>query len=279
MTPKPQTLPRPKPARLPRRNRVTAILSLICTDGVLMLADTEETLSKESKSECDKLRNYLCPHGQVLLGAAGDSQLCEFAMRQIGLSLLQQERTWEEIETDLNELNHRIFRETIGIYQGLPADIIPNWIEMLIAVQTKNQVRVFEWRHTAVVPISGLHVSIGAGVTQMHPLLRDMQFSIPARCMLLLGVNIMRQTKRMVQGCGGKTEAVALHPTGSRTHYFSETTSKVEKFAEALSIQINELWWVLVTDPWGEKGDFSTLSAEFSKNMQGFREEYQRIMQ
>lgn len=56
MTPKPFPYSlRIKVERLPVRNRMTAILSLTFIGGVLMMADTEETLTTDAKSSCDKL--------------------------------------------------------------------------------------------------------------------------------------------------------------------------------------------------------------------------------
>ncbi len=84
-----------------------------------MLADTEETTSQETKSECDKLRHFVLPYGQMLIGGAGDSHFIEYAMRQITLSLLQQPRSWPEIENDLNSLSHRISMRQWGNMKAL----------------------------------------------------------------------------------------------------------------------------------------------------------------
>lgn len=257
---------------------MTAILGLTCTDGILMLADTEESLSQESKSECDKLRSYLCPNGQVLLGGAGQSHLVEYAMRHIGLSLLQKRRTWEEIEVDLNVLNRRIFQETLGPYQGFAAGVVPEWIDMLIAVQSFGQLRLFKWTQTTVIPANTYHTSIGAGVAQMHPMLLDMNFVFSAKAMLLFGVYVMRQTKRIVQSCGGKTEAVALRPDGTRTYFFSEQTSRVEEFLVALNDYTLGTIWSLVSGISGDEEDFEKTCGSIPADIKHLRDEYQELL-
>jgi 20S proteasome alpha/beta subunit len=53
---------------------MTAILGLNYLDGVLMMADTEETTSTATKSECDQLYRFTFPIGTVITGGAGDGQ-------------------------------------------------------------------------------------------------------------------------------------------------------------------------------------------------------------
>jgi hypothetical protein len=63
---------------------MTAIIGFNYLDGALMLADTEETLGTDAKSECDKLSPFnfaiRCKDGKqkvamVVTGGAGDSHL------------------------------------------------------------------------------------------------------------------------------------------------------------------------------------------------------------
>ena len=54
--------------------------------------------------------------------------------------------------------------------------------------------------------------------------------------MLLYGTRIMLQAKRMVQGVGGKTEAIALHD-GARTHFYG---SKNMRLVEELVSEIED---------------------------------------
>ena len=62
---------------------MTAILGMNYLDGVLMLADTEETTSSATKSECDKLYRFTFPIGTVITGGAGDATLIEYANQEM----------------------------------------------------------------------------------------------------------------------------------------------------------------------------------------------------
>ena len=50
---------------------------------MLMMVDTEETMSTAAKSECDKLYRFPFPIGTVSTGGAGDSNLVTYANQQL----------------------------------------------------------------------------------------------------------------------------------------------------------------------------------------------------
>lgn len=256
---------------------MTAILALICSDGILMMADTEEAFSPESKGECDKLQAYTRPHGQIVMGAAGDSAISEYAMREIGTSILSDPQSWDQIEAALKDLNRRIFRETIGQYKGLPPEVIPPYISMLIAIQSAGNTRLFRWEHTVVRPI-GEHTSIGAGISHLQPYLRDTSFVLPSRCMLLFGVHAMSQTKRTVQGCGGKTEAIVLHPDSKRTYFYSDMTTRIEQFVVSLIDYTNKMIWTSVAGFEASDKDLERAFSSLPSQVRRLRGEYAAIV-
>ena len=71
--------PKPHPYRLPERKAMTAIIGLHYLNGIVMLADTEEWLGPDAKSECDKLYRFICPTGVMVIGGSGSSHLIECA--------------------------------------------------------------------------------------------------------------------------------------------------------------------------------------------------------
>jgi 20S proteasome alpha/beta subunit len=214
---------------------MTAILGMNYLDGVLMMADTEETTSSFTKSECDKLCRFIFPIGTVITGGAGDGHLIECANQEMhqffakgGGQSPDVKWTPEDILAALNTFAQNFFRETIGQYEGLAADLVPNFA-MLVAVNYEKRSYLFRWEGNRVVFIpSPLHASIGSGMIQLNPMLRDVQFSASKESMLFLGVRMMFHAKRIVQAVGGKTEAIALENAGT-THYFGmEAAQKVE---------------------------------------------------
>lgn len=237
------TLPKPpcrhpKPMRLPVSKRMTAILGMNYLDGVLMMADTEEWLGGDAKSECDKLYRFVFPIGTVVMGGAGDSHLIECANQELHQLFATGEAqtpdkkiTPETALRTLNDFAVRFLRETYKPYKGLMVDSLPE-IEMLIAINFNNkQTHLFRWSQSRVVWIpSSQHTSIGVGRMQLQSLLRDARFVASKECMLFHGIKMMSYTKRSVRDVGGKTEALALQNDGA-THYFGiDALQKIEEF-------------------------------------------------
>jgi 20S proteasome alpha/beta subunit len=218
--------PYPKIERLPRGKRVTAIIGFNYLDGVLLLADTEETLGDSAKSQCDKLYRFNFPSGTVITGGAGDSHHIDCANQDMQMFFSSRTaKTLPEVLEVLNEFAGRFFKKVI-----LPAKDFSSGVEMLIAVNCdRKSSLLFSWKTNRVVWIAPpQHASIGSGMSWTHPLLRDIQFSPSKESALFHGLKVMYQTKRAVAGVGGKTEAVALQ-NDSRTHWFGTmATQKVE---------------------------------------------------
>ena len=77
---------------------MTAILGFSCGDGVLMMADTEETTSSFTKSEADKLSRFLSQWGPVITGGAGDSHFIDCAEQELAQFLAVEALPRSEVE-------------------------------------------------------------------------------------------------------------------------------------------------------------------------------------
>jgi hypothetical protein len=208
---------------------MTAILGLSYLDGVLMMADTEESLGGDAKSECDKLYRFSFPSGTVVTGGAGDSHLIECANQDLHQFFARTVKTapGEMLET-LNGFALNFFEETVSPLRGFQYE--PG-LEMLIAVNcNKQSTLLFKWAQNRVILIAPpQHTSIGSGVVQIHPMLRDVQFVASKECMLFHGLRMMYHAKRAVVGVGGKTEAFALQNDGATHSFGTIATQKIEE--------------------------------------------------
>src|SRR5258708_2550290 len=110
---------------------MTAILGFNHLDGVLMLADSEEVTSYESKSECDKIERFICPIGTVITGGAGDSHLIACANQEL-LAFMRQMKPEHDVIAEITNFAASFWEEAIGPYRGFVKDYIPDF-EMLIA--------------------------------------------------------------------------------------------------------------------------------------------------
>ena len=104
-------------------------------------------------------------------------------------------------------------------YRGLEA-LAPGFPDTLIAVNIRPRSWLFNWQRNKVFLLPQFtHAAIGTGIAQLHPMLRDVQFSGTCETMLFHGVRMMFHAKRAVPGVGGQTEAIALWNDG-RTRLF-----------------------------------------------------------
>jgi 20S proteasome alpha/beta subunit len=65
------------PKRLPRNRKLTIAAGFVCVDGVILCADTQETISGYTKNETEKIRLFKDQGLCVAITGAGDSELIE----------------------------------------------------------------------------------------------------------------------------------------------------------------------------------------------------------
>jgi hypothetical protein len=193
---------------------VTIIAGFQCTDGILMCSDTERSLSADSKSQVNKVPHFQLGKLTTAIGGSGDGPLIDYVTQDLVRHLAKESYDWKTIEAGLNSYAQETFSKHIRPYAGLPRDFIPD-VSFLIAIGMEGQARLFKWERNFayVVPLMR-HMSIGIGVLQSEQLLSEIQFYYPYRRMLFFAVRMMQQVKQLVQGCGGKTEAVFLATNG-----------------------------------------------------------------
>src|SRR5437879_4625779 len=82
--PKPQSSPRPYPARLLRRKRVTFIGAFKCWDGAVLFADGQETVQDHGKWDVQKVYLQETPgFFRVFMTASGDSNGIEMIWAEV----------------------------------------------------------------------------------------------------------------------------------------------------------------------------------------------------
>jgi hypothetical protein len=217
---------------------VTIIAGFQCTDGMLMCADTEQTIGRESKSQAHKIQ--VLPFGEltVAVGGSGDSALCDFVTRGIFKVLQHCKNNVDEVEGELRKYCKKIFNENIRVWRGFDKDLVPE-VSFLIAISSTNGSRMFKWENNLFsVLYPQQHASIGVGIIQSETLMEDIQFYYPSRQMFFFAVRMMQKVKQLVQGCGGNTEVVFLKH-GAKFHWrpglfeiqkVENVSSKAEEF-------------------------------------------------
>jgi hypothetical protein len=265
---------------------MTAILGMHYINGVLMMADTEESLGVDAKSECDKLERFIFKlgnnSGTVLTGGAGDTHLIECANQELHRLFAAGIKQGDEVVQVLNEFAGMFFERSMQGYEGSHPDYAPHF-DMLIAVNIRPMTWLFKWHRNRVVLVPPLtHVSVGSGETQLHPMLRDCQLSGVDEVMLFLGLRMMFYTKRQVVGVGGKTEAVALQNDGITHFWGTDTTAKIEALVSNLDRFLTQYLYTSISHVTANVKDVEKAVnknlADLPKMMRMYRREYKKII-
>ena len=269
---------------------MTAIVGFTCFDGVLMMADTEETTSAYTKSDCDKLYRFVCPVGTVLTGGAGDAHLIDCANQELhqflAAGILKSSDTpvnGEQIRQSLNSFAQNFFGDTTAQYVGAGMNPLPS-LEMLIAVNyERKHTLLFRWVHNRVLCVApSRHDCIGSGVVQLHPMLRDFQFVPTKETALFCGIRMMHHAKRIVQGVGGKTEAVALLHDGRTMYFGTDNTERIEALVSNFEEFLGKFVYTTVSSISTECPETESNVAEnftrFSGIFKQYRDEYKQLL-
>jgi hypothetical protein len=261
---------------------MTAIIGFGYLDGVLMLADTEETTSGYTKSECDKLYRFIFPQGTVVTGGAGDSHFIDCANQEL-FTFMQKFNAKKSWHVQLSKFTKTFWKESIMPHQRFPQDLIPN-IEMLIAINANKKTALFRWHKNKLLWVPAYrHVSIGCGEVQIHPMLRDVQFPATWESTLFYGIRMMFHAKRIVQFVGGKTEAIVLSNDGLSRIFNLETTQKIEDLVVNFEQFIDKVIYSSVSNVSQVVKGVDENVADFLHNslptcLHQYREEYRRIL-
>jgi len=253
---------------------VTAILGFNCTDGVLLFADTEMSFSDSgTKSEGDKLRVLRPPHGTIITGSAGTVDDIEYANFRLAEELLQKPPTsGAGIQSQLEKLTAKIANK-----HGRWLDI-----DMLIGIRphTTKQTLLFKWTGDLVYPLrEEFRACAGSGVIQLDPLLRRIDFTGNAEAMLWYGTKLMLEAKRMVQGVGGKTEALLLrHADSGYTQYPTEMMDRIEYLVIEMERVGNERLIPFIAGTEVRQGDTELALRNIKGALSSIGDKYQAII-
>jgi hypothetical protein len=204
---------------------VTIIAGFQCNEGVLMCSDTEESISETSKSQVRKVPYFRIGKMTVAIGGAGDSIFVDYVTQDLAKYLANAPRTWKTLEDELKEYVRRIFREYVRPWSGFPAQFVPS-AEFLIAVSMDGRASLFQWQRNHLHYLGLGNASIGIGTVLSQQIIAQIPADLPYNKTLFFAIRMMQAVKRLVPGCGGKTETIFLGHKGFITW---SGTSKVEE--------------------------------------------------
>jgi len=214
---------------------VTIIAAFQCRDGLLMCADSEQSIGSEAKAQARKILLVKTPSYNVGIGGAGDSSSIEYIQNELRQRIALDRPTWDSVDSWLQRFAIEMWEACIGPYRGFDSRYAPEDLEFLIGLQAQGEYRLYKWQRRVVYQIvDRAPTSIGAGIIQSEMLLNELQFALPltASEMCLLAVRMMLKVKQLVQGCGGKTEMILLRSDGGLTVLSTKVIESVEHLVE-----------------------------------------------
>jgi len=221
-----------------RRKALTIAAGFMCTDGVVICADTQHTtgISKFDKGKIEWIAGPAFDTWMVVAGA-GDSSYIAMVLDEL--------RTAFPRCKSLQAAKRLISKTILQIYKD---HIVPFWnmsdsqcpvVALIVAARIGGKVRLWEVSSTAV-SVCGTSGFVGIGADTADRLSRWLYSQpLPLRVAAPLAAEILAETKRTVPDCGGKTHICVIPNgeegigiTGSRAHPDREFCFGLNVFVE-----------------------------------------------
>jgi 20S proteasome alpha/beta subunit len=246
---------KPKRKRPWRRSKMTIAAGFVCLDGIVLCADTQETITGYTKNSTEKIRLWRDGGLNIAITGAGDTELIETISARVERALYSvypatgfwpTDRVRDIIQNDMSES----FRKYILPYAPFPKDDRP-WCELLILVTVSNGVSEYECLFRAsgtIVREINLHAEcIGSGLILAKSLIeRFYHMGMNLDEVVLAACYIMYRTKKWVDGCGGKTDIVISSKKnqffgGIAGYEIEELERQFEQFEESVNWLMTDL--------------------------------------
>jgi hypothetical protein len=237
--PHPSAYPKPKPERLPRRKTVTIAAGLKCLDGIVICADSEETISESAKRQVIKLelRPATFPDQDdpvAIFTGAGDSVFIDEVINEMWSAAVKtSEKELDKVVQAMQTANRLYHRKIWKIYPPLYSTSDLPDADLLFAVWAKDGYGLYEARSVKFRPVKDF-ATIGCGESLAHYICDPAHKSI-ARTVkaVTLAIYMLAKVKDHVPGCGGDSRIAILTHTGGTNML---DTFKTDKIAQHLSL-------------------------------------------
>lgn len=234
---------------------MTIAAGFVCSEGIVLCADTQETVAGYTKNSTEKIRLRRDGGLNIAITGAGDTELIESIGARIEHALCSEyplngfwppDRVQEIIQ---NELANS-FRMYIAPYANFPKDDRP-WCDLLILVTVSNGVSEYECLFrasgTTLREIDFNADCVGSGLILAKSLIeRFYSRGMNLDEMVLAACYVMYQTKKWVDGCGGKTDIVISSKKnqffgGIAGYEIEDLERQFESFEESVNWLITDL--------------------------------------
>lgn len=220
-------VPRPKLLRLPERKKMSIAIGLHGKDGLIIAADTQETISGYTKEYRGKVPISVFKNLTVVFSGVGTCDYIDSAIEKAS-EKIGDYKTFNEVKGYLEERLVGYFDGYLANWASFPQNERPV-VEMLIGVAMKDGFcGLFHFSGTSFQQVN--RKAIGTGTILANNLLSEYCWDIQGLSELTgLAVYVVKKVKDHVDTCGGNTHLVALRDGGDFAMADSKEVERLEK--------------------------------------------------
>jgi len=231
-------LPKPRcTLRLERLRKMTVAAGYVCNEGVVLCADTQESIPGYTKTAANKLMAFQFDKVTLVFAGAGNNAV------QVDETVYEIARNIEEAAQNGVQLR-KALRKCLG--ELFPREHYPrpggHEVDILMAVQSNTGIELLRIADCNVAPVAKM-VCIGSGVVLGAQLLeRHYNRKVSLFDAALISLYVLYHVKQWVDGCGGKTDiAIISKADGKMSFMPTDEVEKIEKYCGAYDDAIKGL--------------------------------------
>jgi len=195
---------------------VTIVAGFQCNEGIVLCADSQETISGYVKNYDGKIRTIIFHDSSsvISIGGAGDADYIKMAMDK-AVSGVGDLEDIGEIEKLLEANLLDFFAKHLAPWATYPSHERPA-VELLIAVSTKmGALGLFHYSGTSFRQTGS--AAIGAGILLANSLIHPLTWKLETlKELSSAALYILFRVKHQVDSCGGFTNLVLLRKAATR---------------------------------------------------------------
>jgi 20S proteasome alpha/beta subunit len=231
-----------------KEKRMTIAAGFICSEGVLLCADTEQT-GWAMKLHDSKVDHFEHPGGKIAYAYAGNVPFACSAIQKLRRHL--QRRTFNDTMAEVEKVLDREYRRNVLSHPDHLTDSTISYRILFGVWSPGERVRLYSTSLTAIEEVKG-YQCIGMGDYLAHYLVRQhVAGGIPQRHTLIHASYALSAIKDYVPDCGGMSIYVLLQNdgrTGVLTSIHPGPCSEIQEYAKPYDVATRELLIAMVND-------------------------------
>jgi hypothetical protein len=208
MRSKPLPLPKPKtePMRPRRRKPMTIAAGFVCSDGLVLFADTEEQ-EGYTKTEAEKIQQYSQDNCRLVVANAGNGHLADSLIDRIFDELAATKPDEQLILSTIRKTILDFHQAEVALY---PAEDEHKQVGLILGLQVKEAPPML--LHSAATALRKIKefAVIGMGAEIKFLAQQMYQKGMPIKHAVLIANYLLETARDHVQGCGGQSRIATL---------------------------------------------------------------------